>query len=112
MSVELSPQDRSLKQVLADVRSDAGLLVRQEIALAKAELKEKAVAVAKQAALFGAAGLMAYTGLLVLLAAIVLAVAALGIVAWLAALLVGLLVLLIAFVLFKRAGKPRESSSS
>jgi Putative Actinobacterial Holin-X, holin superfamily III len=110
MSVELSPKDRSLKQVLSDVRTDAGLLVRQEIALAKAEVKERAVRVAKQAALFGVAGLVAYAGLLALVAAIVLAVAALGVVAWLAALLVAALVLLGAFVLFKRAGKPEEPS--
>ena len=46
MSIEISTnaKDRSLKQVLSDVRTDASLLVRQEIALAKAELKEKATA--------------------------------------------------------------------
>jgi len=110
MSIEISTnaKDRSLKQVLSDVRTDASLLVRQEIALAKAELKEKATAVAKQGALFGAAGLFAYAGLLVLISALILGVVALGIAAWLAALMVAVLVLFAAFVLVQRARHARE----
>ena len=98
----------SLKQVVSNVRTDASLLVRQEVALAKAELKEKATGVAKQAALFGAAGLFAYAGLLVLLSALILGVVALGITAWLAALLVGGMVLLAAFLVVQRARRPKE----
>jgi uncharacterized membrane protein len=105
MPIEISTEskDRSLKQLVSDLRTDAGLLVRQEIALAKAELKEKAVGVAKQAAMFAGAGLLAYGGLLVLFAALVLGLVAIGVVAWLAALSVGLLVLLGAFLLVQRA---------
>ena len=98
MSIEVSTEskDRSLKRLVSDLGTDAGLLVRQEIALAKAELKEKA-------ALFAGAGLLAYAGLLVLFAAIVLGLIAIGVVAWLAALSVGVLVLLGAFLLVQRA---------
>ena len=105
MSVEITPtrKDRSLKHLVSDLQSDARLLVRQEIALAKAEVKEKITAVAKQAALFGAAGMLAYAGLLVLVAALILGVIALGVAAWLAALAVGLAVLLGAFVIVQRA---------
>ena len=105
MSVEITPtrKDRSLKHLVSNLQSDAGLLVRQEIALAKAEVKEKITAVAKQAALFGAAGMLAYAGLLVLVAALILGVIALGVAAWLAALAVGLAVLLGAFVIVQRA---------
>jgi uncharacterized membrane protein len=105
MPIEISTEskDRSLKQLVSDLRTDAGLLVRQEIALAKAELKEKAAGVAKQAAMFAGAGLLAYAGLLVLFAALVLGLVAIGVVAWLAALSVGLLVLLGAFLLVQRA---------
>ncbi|MGH7522332.1 MAG: phage holin family protein [Gemmatimonadales bacterium] len=111
MSVEISPKskDRSLKQVVSDLRSDAGLLVRQEIALAKAELTEKVRGVAKRAAMVGAAGLLAYGGLLVLLAAIILALIAIGVAAWLAALTVGLVVLLGAFLIVQRARRPKEN---
>ena len=34
--------DRSLKQLVTDVRRNAALLAKQELALKKAELKEKA----------------------------------------------------------------------
>jgi uncharacterized membrane protein len=104
MATDLTPgRDRSLKQVVSDLRIDAGLLVRQEIALAKTELKDKAAGVAKQAAIFTGAGVLAYTGVLVLFAALVLGLIAIGVVAWLAALSVGLLVLLGAFLLVQRA---------
>jgi len=98
MSIEISPEskDRSLKQIVSDLRTDGALLVRQEIALAKAELKEKA-------ALFAGAGLLAYAGLLALFAALVLGLIAIGVVAWLAPLSVGVLVLLGAFLLVQRA---------
>jgi hypothetical protein len=111
MSLEISPksQDRSLKQVVSDLRVDAGLLVRQEIALAKAELKGKITGVAKQAAMFGAAGLLAYGGLLVLFAAIVLGLIAIGVVAWLAALTVAVVVLLGSFLIVQRARRPKKS---
>jgi uncharacterized membrane protein len=104
MATDLTPgRDRSLKQVVSDLRTDAGLLVRQEIALAKTELKDKAAGVAKQAAIFTGAGVLAYTGVLVLFAALVLGLIAVGVVAWLAALSVGLVVLLGAFLLVQRA---------
>jgi uncharacterized membrane protein len=96
-------KDRSVKELVTDLRGDASLLVRQEIALAKAELKEKARGMAKQAAFFGAAGVLGYTGILVLLAALILAVIALGVVAWLATLGVAVIVMLGAFVLVQRA---------
>jgi uncharacterized membrane protein len=112
MSTEITPsrKDRSLKRVVSDLRSDAGLLVRQEIALAKAEVKEKVVGVAKQAAMFGAAGLLAYAGLLVLFAALILGVIALGVAAWLATLAVGLVVLLGAFCIVQRARQANRTS--
>ena len=104
--------DRSLKKVVTDLSLDAGLLVRQEIALAKAEVKEKARSVAKQAALFGAAGLLAYAGLFALLAALTLGVIALGVAAWLAALVVGAIVLLGAFLLVQRARHPKKATDA
>ena len=112
MAIQLrSDRDRSLKQVLSDLRTDASLLVRQEIALAKAELKQKAGDVAKQAALFAGAGLLAYSGLLILVAALVLGLIAIGVVAWLAALSVGIVVLLGAWLLVQRAQGPKKDDA-
>ena len=113
MSLEISTEskERSLKQVVSDLRTDAGLLVRQEIALAKSELKEKATGVAKQAALFAGAGLLAYAGLLALFAALVLGLIAIGMAAWLAALTVAALVLLGALLLVQRARDPKKDDA-
>jgi uncharacterized membrane protein YqjE len=73
-------------------------LVRQELALAKAELAEKKRHAGLGAGLFGGAGVVAFYGGGVLIAA---AVAALALVwpVWLAALVVGLVLLAIAGVL-------------
>ena len=105
MSLEISEKtrQRSVQQAVTDLKTDASLLIRQEIALARAEVKEKVAAVAKQAALFAGAGVLGYTGLLVLLAALVLGLIAIGVVAWLAALSVGIVILLGAFFLVQRA---------
>jgi hypothetical protein len=97
--------DRSLKKVVTDLSLDAGLLVRQEIALVKAQVKEKAVQ-------FVAAGFLAYLGALALLAALILGAIALGVAAWLAALLVGGLVLLGAFGLVQRARHPKKATDA
>jgi len=112
MALEIRPsrKERSLKHVVSDLRTDAGLLVRQEIALAKAEVKEKLAGVAKQGAMFGAAGLLAYAGLLVLFAALILGVVALGVAAWLAALAVGFVVLLGSFLIVQRARHFHKTS--
>lgn len=112
MSTEITPsrQDRSLKRVVSDLRADAGLLVRQEIALAKTEVKEKVAGVAKQAAMFGAAGLLAYAGVLVLFAALILGAIALGVAAWLATLAVGFVVLLGAFLIVQGARHGNRTS--
>lgn len=113
MSVEISTEsrDRSLKQVVTDLKGDVTLLVRQEIALAKAELKEKAGGLAKQAAFFAGAGLLGYVGLLFLLAALALGLIALGVIAWLATLIVAVVVFLGAFVLVQRARHVNKGKS-
>ena len=102
--------DRSLKNLVSDLKDNSALLVRQEIALAKAEVKEKVTGVAKKAITFSIAGVLAYAGLLVVLAAVILAVIALGVVAWLAALMVGAVVLAGAFLLVQRARRPVKES--
>jgi putative superfamily III holin-X len=105
MSVEITPsrKDRSLTRVVSDLRSDAGLLIRQEIALAKAQLKEKA-------ATFGVAIFLAYMGVLVLLAALILGVIALGVAAWLATTAVGIVVMLGAVLIVQRARHLHRTS--
>ena len=52
--------DRSLGQIVSDVSSDLSTLFRQELALAKTELKEEAGKAGKGAGMLGGAGLAGY----------------------------------------------------
>jgi len=70
-------------------------LVRDEMTLAKAEMSEKAGRAGRGAGLFGAAGLISLYGVLGVLAAVVLLLAYV-MPAWVAALLVGIVLLVIA----------------
>ena len=84
--------DRSVAALLSDLASETATLVRQEIALFKAELHEKLARLGQGVGALTAGGLVAFSGWLVLLAAAVLGLS--NVVApWLAALIVGVVVL-------------------
>ena len=86
--------ERSLATLLSDLASETILLLRQELALLKAELHEKFNRIGQGAGALGAGALVAFSGWLVLLAAAVLGLATV-VPPWLAALIVALLVLAI-----------------
>lgn len=90
--------DLSTGELVSRLSQEISELVRGELDLAKAELSGKAKAAGIGAGMFGAAGLIALYGAGVLIAAAVLALA-LVLDAWLAALLVGVVVLAVAGVL-------------
>lgn len=80
--------ERSVAALLSDLASETGMLVRQEIALFKAELREKLVRLGQGVGALAAGGLVAFSGWLALLAAAVLGLSNL-VEPWLAALIVG-----------------------
>jgi len=84
--------DRSLGQMFADLSRETRTLIQQEIQLAKTELTEKALRMMKGAAFVVAGGLLAYGGLLAIVAAVVLVLIAIGLPAWAGALLGGIVV--------------------
>src|SRR5690348_13247346 len=84
--------ERSIATLLSDLASETILLLRQELALLKAELHEKFSRVGQGATALGAGALIAFSGWLVLLAAAVLGLAEV-LPAWLAALIVAFVVL-------------------
>ena len=98
-------RERPLGEVARDLTRDLSLLVRQEVELAKSEMAEKGRVAAPGLGMIGGAvvvGLMAagaLTAFLVLVLSIVLD-------EWLAALLVGLVLAVVAFLLAKQ-GKER-----
>lgn len=89
----------SIAQLVQRATEQGKRLVRAEIALAKAELSAKGKAAATGIGLFAGGGLLLLYGLAALIAAAVLALA-LVLPAWLAALIVGVALFLIAAVLF------------
>jgi putative superfamily III holin-X len=91
--------DRSLTALLSDLAHESGMLVRQEIALFNAELRESFGRLGRGAGAFAAGGLIAFSGWLVLLVAAVLGLSTVF-AQWLAALIVGLVVLALGVALF------------
>jgi hypothetical protein len=94
VSAPRSRSERSVAGLLSDLASETGMLVRQEIALFKAELSEKLGGFGLGAGMAAAGGLVAFSGWLVLLAAAVLGLSE-GVAPWLAALIVAVVVLAI-----------------
>jgi len=84
--------EASTAELMSQLSTDGSQLVRDEIALAKIELGQKAKRVGLGAGFFGAAGLLAFFGFGTLLAAIVLALD-LVLPAWAAALIVAAVLL-------------------
>jgi len=106
-----STDGRSLMDLVRDLRDETTTLVRQEVALAKTELSEKASRVGRNVGSLAAGGMLAFAGLLFLLVAANVGVY-LGLVAadlshatagWLAPLIVGGVVALIGYVLIQKA---------
>lgn len=92
-------RDRSAKDLVTEIAQKASLLARKEVALAKAEVKEQLRAEVKMASGLGVAAVCALLTFAMLLVAGVFALAEAGIMrGWVAALLVGLAVLLIGTV--------------
>jgi len=84
--------ERSITALLSNLANETAILVRQEVALLRAELNEKLTRTGRGAGALAAGGLIVFSGWLALLAAAVLGLS--DVVApWLAALIVGLVVL-------------------
>ncbi|MBC8103961.1 MAG: phage holin family protein [Cytophagales bacterium] len=82
-------EERSIGELFGDLTRETTQLVRQEINLAKTEMSVKATKVGKDIGLIAAGGVLAYTGLLALVAFLILALIQAGLTPWVSALLVG-----------------------
>jgi uncharacterized integral membrane protein len=100
--VQARNEERSLGELIGDLARDMGVLVRQEVGLATTEMTHKASRAAGQIAVIAAGGLVAYAGVLAILAAVIVALAGAGLDWWQAALLVGVLAAVIGGVLVRR----------
>ena len=102
-SVRVMEDGRGLGDLIGELGRETGLLVQQEVALAKAEIKHDVRAAGKSAAAIAAGGAVAYTGLIALVIGLGWGLGELlGGAEWLGITLMGALVAGIGYVLLKK----------
>jgi hypothetical protein len=110
MAQERAAKDeRSLGELLSELAGETGTLVRQEVALAQAELTQKAVVVGRNIGFLAVGGAVAYAALLAVLAAIIIGLGNV-IPLWLSALIVGAVVGITAYMLISSALKALKNT--
>lgn len=109
--------EKSVSELVQDLSRQTSSLIRQEMKLAQAELTEKGRHAGKGAGMFGGAGVVALYGVGALVAAAILGLAS-AVDAWLAAVIVGAVLLAIAGILaltgkkeVGRAGPPKPEQA-
>jgi uncharacterized membrane protein YqjE len=105
----VDPADRPLKELVSGIGKDMGLLIRQEIQLAKAEISEKTARVTKGAVSIGIGAFLAYAGVLALVSALVLMLITVGLTPWLAAALIAAVLLIAGFGMVQGGRKKLAS---
>jgi drug/metabolite transporter (DMT)-like permease len=103
--------ERSLSELFAELSRETSVLMRKEVELATTEMTAKLRIAGAHAAVIAAGGALAHAGLLVLLAALVLGLARLGVSAWLSALIVALVVIAIGYGMVTRGIASMRASS-
>jgi hypothetical protein len=94
--------ERSLGELFGDLARELTTLLRQEVALARTEVGQTATRVGRDLGLLAVGGAVAYAGFLALLAALIIGLGQLGLEWWLAALIVGLVVAGVGYLLVRR----------
>jgi len=109
--VMATAENRSLGELFSDLSRDIGTLVRKEFELLKTEMTTKVSTAGAHLGIAVVGGALVHAGLLVLLAAIVLALARLGLPAWIAAALVAVLTMVVGYLLVSRGLKGLRGTS-
>ena len=94
--------ERSLGELFAELARETSTLVRQEVNLAKTEMSQKASRAGRHVGVMAAGGAVAYAGLLAILAALIVLLNNV-MPLWLSALLVGIVVAVVGYLLVRRA---------
>lgn len=98
----MDTSERSIGELISELVRKAAVLVREEVALAQAEMSTKASTVSRSAGMIAGGGAIAYSGFLAIVAAIIIALHAV-MPWWAAALLVGLALVAVGYFLIQRA---------
>jgi hypothetical protein len=103
-------EDRSLGQILRELRDESSALLHKEVELAKTEMSEKASRVGTNVGALAVGGAVAFAGGLALLAAVITGLTSLlskvmspGVAVWLAPLLVGIVLAVIGYGMITKA---------
>ena len=110
--------ERTFGQLVADATTEVSAIMRQEIELAKAELAASAQNAAVGAGLFGAAGYFVFLSTIIFVISAAYGLVAAGLAPWLAFLIVGVVLILIAGILvligrrIKKVGPPERAIAS
>jgi hypothetical protein len=107
---QMVKEERSLGELFSELASETGTLVRQEVALAQAEITKKATDVGKNVGYLVVGGAVAYAAALALIAALIIGLSYF-IPAWAAALIVGVVVGIAAFVMISSALSALKKTS-
>jgi uncharacterized membrane protein YqjE len=102
-------QERSIGELFSDLGNEISALVRNEIALAKVELKQNASRVARNLVFVVAGALIGYIAMMALVATIIIALATV-MAAWGAALLVTIVVGIVAAALVMKGLKALKQT--
>ncbi len=109
MAQQKLAEERSLGDLFSELAAETGILVRQEVALAQTELTQKATSVGKNVGFLVVGGAVGYAALLAVLAAVVIGLANF-IPAWAAALILGVIVGIVAFLMVSSALKSLKTT--
>jgi uncharacterized membrane protein YqjE len=90
--------DRSIGELIAELSRETTTLVRQELQLAKAEMSQKASRAGKNVGFLVVGGVVTYTGLLAIIAAVIIVLGNV-IALWLSALVVGAVIAAVGLIL-------------
>lgn len=99
---QIAKEERSLGELFSELASETSTLVRQEVALAQSELTQKAASVGKNVGYLVVGGAVAYAAVLAVIAAVIIGLAYV-IPAWAAALIVGVVVGIAAYLMISSA---------
>jgi hypothetical protein len=95
-------EERSIGELFSELANETSTLIRQEVALAQAEITQKAMSAGKNVGYLAAGGFVGYAGLLAIIAGVIMGLSYF-IPAWLAAIIVGAIIGVVSYVLVTSA---------
>jgi hypothetical protein len=95
-------EERSIGELFSELANETSTLIRQEVALAQAEITRKATSAGKNVGYLAAGGFVGYAGLLAIIAGVIMGLSYF-IPAWLAAIIVGAIIGVVSYVLVTSA---------